>query len=76
MKWLEADPLPVVCQGCQEQDCHGCDYAGMRWYFSPKDELLIRRKGLIKAIERLRRQVDEIDRQLYTFADRNKTVPK
>jgi len=26
MEWLDANPLPDVCQGCQE-DCYNCDYA-------------------------------------------------
>ena len=76
MKWLEAEPLPTECQQCQEEDCYNCDYSAKRWYLSEEDSLLIRRKGLIKAIERLRRQVDKIDKQLYTFGDRNKTVSK
>ncbi|MBQ2932858.1 MAG: hypothetical protein IJE62_08510 [Clostridia bacterium] len=69
MKLLEADPLPIVCQGCTEIDCSSCEYGAMRWYFSPKDELQIRRKGLIKAMERLQRQIDDIDKQLLTFTD-------
>ena len=64
MDWLEVDPLPAECQGCQEEDCYNCDHAGKRWYLSKEDDLRIRRKGLIKAIERLQRQVDAIDRQL------------
>lgn len=60
MEWLEANPLPEMCQGCQE-DCGNCDHALSRWYLSEEDELRLKRKGLIKAIERLQRQVDEID---------------
>ena len=60
MEWLEANPLPEVCLNCQE-DCYNCDYALCRWYLSEEDDLQLRRKGLIKAIERLQRQVDEID---------------
>ena len=64
MEWFEADPVPEVCRGCQE-DCYNCDHALSRWRLSEKDNLLLRRKGLIRAIERLRQQVDEIDELLH-----------
>ena len=64
MEWIEADPLPPAYQDCQEEDCYECDTAGKRWYLSKADELRIRRKGLIKAIERLERQIHEIDAEL------------
>lgn len=58
MEWIEADPLPPACQ---EEDCYNCDHAGERWTLSQADEL---RKGLMKAIERLQRQVKAIDAEL------------
>ena len=61
MEWIEANPLPAVCQNCQEEECYNCDYAGERWTLSQADELRVRRKGLLKAIERLQRQVKAID---------------
>ena len=64
MKWIEADPLPAVCQNCQEEEYYNCDYAGERWTLSQADELRVRRKGLLKAIERLQRQVKAIDAEL------------
>ena len=64
MEWIEADPLPPVCQDCQEEDCYNCDHAGERWTLSQADELRIKRKGLMKAIERLQRQVKAIDAEL------------
>lgn len=64
MEWIEADPLPAVCQNCQEEECYNCDYAGERWTLSQADELRVRRKGLLKAIERLQRQVKAIDAEL------------
>lgn len=64
MEWIEADPLPPVCQDCQEEDCYNCDHAGERWTLSQADELRIKRKGLLKAIERLQRQVKAIDAEL------------
>lgn len=64
MEWIEAEPLPAVCQNCQEEECYNCDYAGERWTLSQADELRVRRKGLLKAIERLQRQVKAIDAEL------------
>lgn len=64
MKWLEADRLPDVCAGCKEEDCYNCDHAGELWYLSREDELINRRKLLIRAIERLQRRVEEIDEEL------------
>ena len=64
MEWIEANPLPAVCQNCQEEECYNCDYAGERWTLSKADELRVRRNGLLKAIERLQRQVKAIDAEL------------
>ena len=64
MEWLEANPLPDVCVDCTEEDCYNCDYAGERWYLSQVDELRLRRKMLVRAIERLQRQVAAIDDEL------------
>ncbi len=64
MKWTEADPLPPECLACREGDCTECDTAGKRWYLSEREELLLRKKGIIQAIERLMRQLDEIDAAL------------
>lgn len=64
MEWIEADPLPAECVNCQEEDCYCCDTAGKRWYLSQADELRVRRKMLVKAIERLERQVKAIDAEL------------
>lgn len=52
MEYTEVTPLPPVCQNCQEGDCYNCDYAGQRWQLSQEDELRIRKKGLLRAIER------------------------
>lgn len=69
MEWLEADPLPGECQDCHEEDCYNCDHAGKRWYLSQEDSLRIRHKSLVKAMERLQKQVQAIDRQLLPFPD-------
>ena len=64
MEYLEANPLPVECQNCEDEDCGECDFAGKRWYLSRSDELKLKRKGLRKAIERLERQIQAIDAEL------------
>ena len=64
MEWIEADPLPKVCQECQEEDCWECDHAGERWYLSKLDELKVKRKGLEKALERLQRQIAQLDKEI------------
>ena len=64
MEWIEANPLPDTCKACTEGDCYNCDHAGKRWYLSPKDELEMRRKMMVKAIERLQRQVAAVDEEL------------
>lgn len=64
MEWMEVETLPMECQNCQEAGCYNCDHAGKRWQLSKEDRLLLRRKGLVTAIERLQRQIEEIDREL------------
>ena len=62
--WIERNPIPEVCEICQQQDCYNCDTAGERWYLSREDELRVVRKGLIKAVARLKKRIEEIDREL------------
>lgn len=38
MNWIEANPLPLECENCQEEECYNCDYAMKRWYLSEDDE--------------------------------------
>lgn len=64
MEWIEANPLPEVCQSCSEPDCWECDYAGLRWYLSPLDELKSQRAGHQKAMERHARKVIELDQKI------------
>ena len=73
IEWIEADPLPAECVNCQEEDCWECDTAGKRWYLSQADELRVKRKGLLKAIERLQRQVNAIDEELKRLEGENST---
>ena len=64
MEWIEADILPKECAACQEEDCYNCDSAEKRWFLSREDALRLRRKGLVRAIERLQRIIEEIDKEL------------
>ena len=64
MEWIEVDPLPVECQNCKEQECYNCDWAGARWTLSRKDELTLRRKVILKNIERLERELTSIETEL------------
>ena len=67
MEWVEADPIPKACMNCQEEDCYNCDAAGERWQLSRNDELKLRRKQLVKAINRLQHEIDAIDIALLPF---------
>ena len=68
MEWLEADPLPIRCQHCKENDCYNCDFAGVRWHLSREDELRLRLKGLYRAIKRLQQQVQITEAELLLIA--------
>lgn len=68
MRWIERSPMPEECAACHEQDCYNCDTAGERWHLSREDELRVIRKGLIKAVERMERQIEEIDKELDVLA--------
>lgn len=67
MDWIEVNSLPAACMNCQEEECYNCDTAGERWQLSREDELRVRRKQLVKAIERLQRKIDSIDMKLLPF---------
>ena len=69
MRWKEKHPLPEACENCQESDCYNCDTAAERWYLSREDELKVIRKGLVKAIQRMNRQVEEIDKELHCLTN-------
>ena len=74
MEWIEADLLPKACMDCQEEDCYNCDTAGERWQLSRDDELRLRRKQLVKAIERLQHKIDAIDTELLPFTDEHRAA--
>lgn len=46
MVWIEADPLPLECENCPEEECYNCDYAGKRWYLSEEDYQKLQQKWL------------------------------
>ena len=74
MEWVEADPIPKACMNCQEEDCYNCDAAGERWQLSRNDELKLRRKQLVKAINRLQCEIDAIDMELLPFSDEQRAA--
>ena len=59
----EAGKLKMEQEGFS-MDCGSCDYGLDRFHYSREDELRIRKKALQKAIERLQRQIAEIDKEL------------
>ena len=66
-KYFAADDAEKLRMETEEDfncDCGSCDYALDRYYLSREDELRIRKKALQKAIDRLQRQIAEIDKEL------------
>lgn len=74
MEWIEAEPIPDVCRDCKEEDCYHCDTAGERWQLSHEDELRVRRRQLVRAIERLQRTIDFIDAELLPFTNQQRAA--
>ena len=74
MEWVEADPIPKACMDCLEEDCYNCDSAGERWQLSREDELRVRRRQLVKAMERLQHKIDAIDTELLPFTDEHRAA--
>ena len=69
MKWMEVDVLPPECGACMEKDCYHCDHAGKRWILSEKEELLLRRKMLLRAVERQQQEISRIDERVRVLDD-------
>ena len=66
-KYFAADDAEKLRMEIEEDfncDCGSCDYALDRFYLSREDELRVKKKGLEKAIERLQRQIADIDAEL------------
>ena len=68
MQWLEVTPIPEQCKTCREKECYNCDVAGKRWVLSRQDQLRTSRTLKQKAICRLQREVEEIDKELRKLA--------
>ena len=64
----DAEKLRMETEEDFNCDCGSCDYALDRFYLSRADELRIKKKGLQKAIERMQRQITEIDLELEQLA--------
>ncbi len=48
MDWKEQEELPTACRKCWKEECDNCDHAGERWVLSERDDLLARRKMLLR----------------------------
>lgn len=70
LEWKEVNPLPQECLGCRDGDCSECEVAGKRWVLSRADELRIRKRSLLKSIERMQRQVSAIEIELKKYESR------
>ena len=68
MERIEVPPLPEACLNCKEEECYNCDVAGQRWILSPESKLLLRRAAVCRAIDRLSRELEEIDQALEELA--------
>ncbi len=67
--YVEAFPLPVCCEKCNDYDCYECEHASERWLISTRRELELKKKLKEKAIARFQREIAEIDRQLANFSE-------
>lgn len=67
MNWIESETIPAACRDCAEEDCYNCDAAGEQWHLSCEDELRVRRKQMVRAIERLQCKIYSIDIELLPF---------
>ncbi len=67
MDWKEQEELPTACRKCRKEECDNCDHAGERWVLSKRDDLLVRRKMLLRQIDRLHRRLEEIEKALKTI---------
>ena len=80
MEFIEASPLPQVCQECEaeqrEWDCGSCEYGGLRFYLPEAEELKLTRKGLLHRIEKDQAKVKEIEAQLDKLGADYEPYPK
>ncbi len=72
VEYREVSPLPKACQKCTELDCYNCDIAGLRWIADPLDELRLMKKMKQRAIQRLQREITEIEGKIQALETESK----
>lgn len=70
VEYIEVENLPQECNGCRE-DCGNCDSAGLRWYLSEKDNLILQRKAKADHVKRLLRDLEKLDVKIAHFGESN-----
>ena len=60
MKFIEANPLPRVCQQCVEQYCDECGHMGERWILTPEDERRLAHKAKERAVARIQWELERL----------------
>ncbi len=61
---LHRQHVSEMCKSCRKGDCYGCSIAGTAWAYSREFELRSLRKLKEKAIQRLQREISQIDEEL------------
>ncbi len=79
MELLGKNPLPEHCLNCTEPECDVCEIGYERWRLPHYDELRLKRKGLLKARERLiannhntvmmDKRIERIEKELLPFTE-------
>ncbi len=64
MSYVEASPLPEICENCKEEDCYNCDYLLARWVPDREEKLRMEKLSLERAVNRMQRRIQTIDAQL------------
>lgn len=39
LNYIEKNPLPEICQSCNELDCYNCEHAGERLILPERDKI-------------------------------------
>lgn len=40
LNYIEKNPLPEICQSCNELDCYNCEHAGERLILPERDKIM------------------------------------
>lgn len=75
LRYREADPLPEVCQHCEEPECDECDHFTERFLYSELDLMRATRKGYEQAIRRFERKIAEADKKILELEEKERTEP-